>query len=110
MRELDNQEAVLVHGCFWHHHSHPECRNAVIPKTRRDWWQAKLSANAARDASNLERLRAAGWEVLVIWACEVRSGSFAQRVAEFLTRSNPLLRRPCVSAPGWDRPRPQLGR
>jgi DNA mismatch endonuclease (patch repair protein) len=79
------RKAVLVHGCFWHHHSHPECRNAVIPKTRRDWWQAKLSANAVRDASNLERLRAAGWEVLVTWECEVRSGSFAQRVAEFLT-------------------------
>lgn len=76
------RKAVLVHGCFWHHHS--ACQNAVMPKTRRDWWQAKLTANAVRDERNIALLRADGWDVLVIWECAVRSGSFASTLAQFL--------------------------
>lgn len=78
------RKAVLVHGCFWHHHSDTACKNAVIPKTRRDWWIAKLSANIDRDARNLASLRADGWDVLVIWECEVRAGEFAGTLRKFL--------------------------
>lgn len=78
------RKVVLVHGCYWHHHPDPACRNAVVPKTRREWWQTKLSANAARDARNLDALAVLGWEVLVVWECEVRSGAFKRKLAQFL--------------------------
>lgn len=87
------KKAVLVHGCFWHHHQDPECRNAVLPKTRQEWWRAKLSANVARDARNMERLSAEGWTILVLWECEVRSGAFESKLAEFLGASDRLATR-----------------
>lgn len=85
---------VLVHGCFWHRHPDPGCRNAVLPKTRQEWWRTKLLGNAARDARNMERLSAMGWQVLVLWECEIRSGVFEGRLAEFLGAADrlPMLR------------------
>ncbi|MHA6820120.1 very short patch repair endonuclease [Ralstonia pseudosolanacearum] len=61
--------AVFVHGCFWH--CHEGCRNFRIPKTRAEWWAAKLMRNKARDAEVRAKLEAAGWRVMVIWECEV---------------------------------------
>lgn len=59
---------VFVHGCFWH--CHEGCGNFRIPKTRTEWWAAKLARNKARDAEVCARLEALGWEVVVIWECE----------------------------------------
>lgn len=64
---------VFVHGCFWH--CHEGCSNFRIPKTRADWWAAKLARNKARDAEVQAKLEAAGWRVVVIWECEVTDGS-----------------------------------
>lgn len=61
---------VFVHGCFWHHH--PECRYAVLPKTRPDFWEAKLRANAERDQRTIRSLHDAGWSVFIVWECELR--------------------------------------
>jgi DNA mismatch endonuclease, patch repair protein len=33
--------AVIVHGYFWHRHS--GCPHATTPKTRQDFWEAKLA-------------------------------------------------------------------
>jgi DNA mismatch endonuclease (patch repair protein) len=60
---------IFVHGCFWH--SHEGCRNFRIPKTRVEWWAAKLARNKERDARARAELEAAGWRVTVIWECEV---------------------------------------
>jgi DNA mismatch endonuclease (patch repair protein) len=60
---------VFVHGCFWH--CHEGCGNFRIPKTRSEWWAAKLARNKARDAEVRAQLEAAGWHVVVIWECEV---------------------------------------
>ncbi len=59
---------VFVHGCFWH--CHEGCTNFRIPKTRVEWWTAKLQRNKARDAEVHASLKAAGWHVVVIWECE----------------------------------------
>ena len=59
---------VFVHGCFWHRHEGcPRCR---IPKSRVEWWTAKLSRNQRREAEVRALLEVAGWRVLVIWECE----------------------------------------
>lgn len=60
---------VLVHGCFWHQHA--GCKDAVMPKSNTAFWDAKLAANLERDERDVGRLKAAGWNVLVVWECEV---------------------------------------
>lgn len=60
--------ALFVHGCFWH--QHPGCPYAASPATRKDFWQAKFAANAARDAAAVFKLAELGWRVLTIWECQ----------------------------------------
>jgi len=61
--------AIFVHGCFWHRC--PHCQLA-LPKTNVPFWKEKFTRNVARDGQNRERLRAAGWQVLVIWVCQLQ--------------------------------------
>lgn len=78
---------IFVHGCFWHQHR--GCIDGRIPKSRVEYWQAKLLRNKARDASNRRRLRRMGWESFVIWECEVRNqGQTVTRLRDFL---DPLI-------------------
>lgn len=48
-----------------------------MPKTRQDFWQAKLESNVKRDRRNQRDLKKAGWKVLVVWECEVMREPFA---------------------------------
>ena len=59
---------VEVRGCFFHKH---ECANFRWPKTREEFWRAKLTANATRDLTNQARLTEADWRVAVVWGCAV---------------------------------------
>lgn len=74
---------IFVHGCFWHRH--PNCRRATIPDANHEFWLKKLSENAVRDARVQDRLRSSGWQVLVIWACEIKDEkALAEKLIEFL--------------------------
>jgi DNA mismatch endonuclease (patch repair protein) len=73
--------AIFVHGCFWHLHG---CKNTVIPKTRTEWWLAKLEGNRTRDEKNSQRLKQLGWRVITIWECEIsnsRLSDFCRQIA-----------------------------
>jgi DNA mismatch endonuclease (patch repair protein) len=59
---------IFVHGCFWHRHK--DCKNCTTPRSRREWWQAKLNGNAVRDKRHQAALKKLGWRVIVIWECE----------------------------------------
>lgn len=65
------RKAIFVHGCYWHLHLDPECRLARLPKSRLDFWKPKLEGNRRRDLTNLARLSELGWDVLVVWECQV---------------------------------------
>lgn len=58
--------AVFLDGCFWH--SCPIHRST--PATNREWWAAKLKANADRDERHRRELEGAGWTVLRFWEHE----------------------------------------
>jgi DNA mismatch endonuclease (patch repair protein) len=62
---------IFVHGCFWHGH---ECKSFRWPKTREDFWRAKIGANTMRDQQSLRALRFEGWRVCLIWECALRGG------------------------------------
>lgn len=84
------RKAMFMHGCFWHGH---DCaRGARVPVQNRDYWTKKVARNQERDARALTALKSLGWDVLVLWECEVKNGSFlARRVRRFLN-SVPELR------------------
>lgn len=63
--------AVFINGCFWH--SHDGCAKSLLPDTRRNFWEKKISGNVVRDKRNVESLREQGWNVIVIWQCEINN-------------------------------------
>ena len=65
------RRAIFVHGCFWHRHSDPACKLARLPKSRVDFWKRKLEANRRRDLENRGKLIELGWDVLVVWECQI---------------------------------------
>ena len=69
---------IFVHGCFWH--LCPGCKAARIPKTRTEWWKAKLEGNGERDKRKQQELEGLGWKVVVVWECELKN---ADRILEF---------------------------
>jgi len=64
------KKVIFVHGCFWH--QHPKCKAASLPKSNKEFWTPKLQGNVHRDKAQIDQLRSMGWEVLVVWECEVR--------------------------------------
>ena len=62
---------IFVHGCFWH--LHENCTHATVPKTRTEWWRDKLNRNVERDKLNQAKLRQIGWNIIVIWECELNN-------------------------------------
>jgi DNA mismatch endonuclease (patch repair protein) len=60
---------IFVDGCFWHMH---ECDLFKWPKTRKEFWQTKLTRNRDRDAEVEEKLQLTDWRVLRIRECALK--------------------------------------
>ena len=60
---------IFIHGCFWHGHG---CHLFKWPKTRPEFWRAKIGRNQEVDEAALVALRQAGWRVATIWECAVK--------------------------------------
>jgi DNA mismatch endonuclease (patch repair protein) len=76
---------VEVRGCFWHQHR--GCIDSHIPKSRISYWKPKLVRNQRRDRANGRKLRKLGWQVLVVWECEVKHPErLAKRLDHFLVK------------------------
>lgn len=80
--------AVFVHGCFWHGH---ECTEGMRkPKSNQDYWIPKIARNQQRDAENIAALHATGWNVLIIWECEINEKArLLKRLQQFLSARCP---------------------
>lgn len=80
------RKVIFVHGCFWHGH---DCkRGARPPKTNFDYWRQKIDRNRARDHAAREALETTGWDVLIIWECEVRDTKLVDRVQLYLSNQS----------------------
>lgn len=76
---------IFVHGCFWHRHPDPACKIARLPKSRVEFWRAKLSRNRERDVAQVEALENLGWRVLTIWECQLKEVSeLKENIRQFL--------------------------
>jgi DNA mismatch endonuclease (patch repair protein) len=71
------RKVVFVHGCFWHYHQ--QCGRGRIPRRNRGFWESKLLSNVERDRRKVRELREAGYDVLVVWECEIRSSAALRR-------------------------------
>lgn len=67
---LDKKIAVFVDGCFWH--GHQNCRYFVMPKSNTEYWESKIKSNITRDKTTYDSLSALGWNVLIVWECELK--------------------------------------
>lgn len=61
--------AAFVHGCFWHRHG---CHLFKWPRTRPEFWRAKLDRNRERDDEVAGELKHTGWRQLTVWECAFR--------------------------------------
>ena len=75
--------AIFVNGCFWHGHlvqvtgdrlqgtveNSPCCK---IPQTNREFWVNKIQRNQERDRQNCQTLQDNGWQVIVVWECQLK--------------------------------------
>ena len=61
---------IFVNGCFWH--GHQGCRYFVWPKNNAEFWKKKISDNIQRDDKICRLLKELGWNVIVIWECELK--------------------------------------
>ena len=101
--------AIFVNGCFWHGHfvqlsvddlghceerSNPEKALTIensncckIPQTNREFWVNKIKRNQERDQQNYQVLHDNGWQVIVIWECQLTP----KRIEETMLRVELLL-------------------
>ena len=98
--------AIFVNGCFWHGHNvrMRECGNALmrecvensacckIPQTNRTFWVEKIRRNQERDLRNYQTLQDNGWQVIVVWECQLKADKLERTMREVeLALNNNLL-------------------
>ena len=60
---------IFVNGCFWHKHV---CPWFLCPSSNVAFWIPKIQRNVERDDSNKRQLISMGWNVLVVWECQLK--------------------------------------
>lgn len=61
---------IFVNGCFWH--KHEGCKYFVWPKSNTEFWEKKIKSNICRDEQNYQILERQGWNVIVVWECQLK--------------------------------------
>ena len=102
--------AIFVNGCFWHGHfvkfgvesvelrveSQLEVESGElivnsscckIPQTNREFWVNKIKRNQERDQKNYQVLHDNGWQVIVVWECQLTP----KRIEETMLRMELML-------------------
>lgn len=78
-------KVIFVHGCFWHQHPDPACKDARPPRSNSEYWGPKLARNVERDNISIEKLKSIGWFSLTIWECQTKNDAeLRNMIAEFL--------------------------
>ena len=71
---------VFVHGCFCH--LHEGCKYAVMPKSNIEYWEHHLYRNKERDKQNQEKLEEMGWNVIIVWECQLKKDKREQTLGK----------------------------
>ena len=73
---------IFINGCFWH--KHEGCKYFVWPKSNVDFWVKKIESNVERDDRNYRLLKKDGWNVIVLWECDLRKQYFESTMANLI--------------------------
>lgn len=77
--------AIFIHGCYWHGH---DCgsRYAHASQSNKAYWGSKIQRTQQRDQEHIAQLEAAGWKVIVLWECQIKSdfGKNLKKIIELL--------------------------
>lgn len=76
---------IEVQGCYWH--GHKGCKYFKLPKTNTEFWKNKISGNVTRDKENHKKIEALGWDLIVIWGCELKSNTIENILNDNLLKS-----------------------
>lgn len=80
------KKIIFLHGCFWHLHS---CKH--LPKSREEYWKPKLFRNVEHDKVIESRLTDLGWDVLIVWECELKKKDYLiTKLTTFLSNTAPM--------------------
>ena len=80
-----SRTCIFVNGCFWH--GHEGCDKFKMPQTNVSFWEHKISRNRERDQQNYQVLHDNGWQVIVVWECQL----VPKRIEETMLRIELLL-------------------
>jgi len=72
--------AIFIDGCYWHGcpiHGH-------IPKTRSDFWKAKIEKNIDQDRNNCNKLKEMEIVVFRFWELEIKDNNGLEKVINSL--------------------------
>lgn len=70
---ISRRKVIFVNGCFWHGH---KCRRGKnMPHTNSEYWLNKIRRNKARDIKNYRYLAQYGWQILILWECELKKSN-----------------------------------
>lgn len=89
-----HRAVIFVHGCFWHGH---DCHLFKWPKTRPEFWKAKIGRNRAIDQSAIEALLHSGWRVGTVWECALKGKTrrlldgVAEKLDQWLNSERPIM-------------------
>ena len=64
-----------------------DCGRFHWPATNVDYWEPEILRNVERDKENQEKLSAAGWKVLLVWECQLKTKQIQktlERLAEVI--------------------------
>jgi len=75
---------IFIHGCFWHGHN---CKAGKLPETRKEFWEEKIKGNIERDKRNKSELEKLGWNVIIIWQCELKNNEIKTKTLDKLTNT-----------------------
>ncbi len=73
---------IFVNGCFWH--GHENCRFFILPKTRAEWWTAKINKTKDNDLKNKQILLENGWKVITVFECELKPKLFDSTISRIV--------------------------
>lgn len=89
--------AIFVNGCFWH--GHENCDKFKMPKTNIEFWENKIKRNQERDRQNYQVLHDNGWQVIVIWECQLTKDTLEATMLKVEVLLHDYFLKTCAKTP-----------
>jgi len=84
---------LFIHDCFQHSHG---CEESRLPLMNHNFWEKRIGKTVEEDFATYDELEQAGWNVSVIWKCELSD----QKIEDTLKRLETQIRQNGMNAGG----------